>query len=253
METLEAKLKEYGLNPNAEILKVLMTENNISTKEELYSGIELGTVNLDNLKKLSKSGSQKNVIKFWGLKLGGTKKETKEEEPEKPETKRVIDTSVPFLLRENVENAEQTYEIASCCNPIPGDEVMGYLSPQGSIIIHKPGCSNAIRLMSNEGNRIVSVKWAIHKLVSFVARIQMTGIDRIGLMNEITNIISSELKVNMTNININVRDGIFNGTIEVYVHHSKDLNNLILRISNIKGIESVNRVESFKQGEFNGK
>jgi len=101
--------------------------------------------------------------------------------------------------------------------------------------------------MSNEGNRIIAVKWAIHKLVSFIARISMTGIDRIGLVNEITNIISSELKVNMTNISISVKDGIFEGTIDLYVHHTKDLNNLILKISNIRGIESVKRVEEFQK------
>jgi GTP pyrophosphokinase len=75
----------------------------------------------------------------------------------------------------------------------------------------------------------------------------MTGIDRLGLVNEITNIISSELKVNMTNINISVKDGIFHGTIDIYVHHTKDLNNLILKISNIKGIENVKRVEDFSK------
>jgi GTP pyrophosphokinase len=105
----------------------------------------------------------------------------------------------------------------------------------------------AIRLMSNEGNRIIAVRWTIHKLVSFLARISMTGVDRIGLVNEITNIISAELKVNMTGINISVRNGIFEGTIDLYVHHTQDLNNLILKISNIKGIDSVKRVEEFTE------
>jgi GTP pyrophosphokinase len=215
----------------------------VFNKDELYSGIELGTINLDNLKKIVKKNVPKNIIKYWELKLIGSKKEPKDthEAPER------IDTSVPFLLRENVESAEQLYEIATCCNPIPGDEVIGYHSPEGPIVIHKPKCPVAIRIMSNEGNRIIAVKWAIHKLVSFLARISMTGIDRLGLVNEITNIISSELKVNMTNINISVKDGIFHGTIDIYVHHTKDLNNLILKISNIKGIENVKRVEDFSK------
>ena len=186
----------------------------------------------------------KNVIKYWELKLIGSKKEKKNPDTAHDDK---IDSNVPFLLRENVENAEQSYEIAKCCNPIPGDEVTGYHSPEGTIIIHKPKCPVAIRIMSNEGNRIIAVKWAIHKLVSFLARIHMTGIDRIGLVNDITNIISSELKVNMTNINISVKNGIFEGTIDLYVHHTKDLNNLILKISNISGIESVKRVEDFSK------
>jgi GTP pyrophosphokinase len=152
-------------------------------------------------------------------------------------------------LRENVNNSEQSYEIAKCCNPIPGDEVTGYQSPEGAIIIHKPKCPVAIRLMSNEGNRIIAVKWTMHKLVSFIARISMSGIDRIGLVNDITHIISSELNVNMTNINISVHNGIFQGTIDLYIHHTKDLNNLIMKISNIKGIESVKRVEDYMDVE----
>jgi GTP pyrophosphokinase len=99
--------------------------------------------------------------------------------------------------------------------------------------------------MSNEGNQLISVKWTIHKLVSFLARIQLRGIDRIGIVNEVTAIISKELNVNMRNVNISVIEGIFEGTIDLYVHHTTDLNNLILKLVNIKGLESVKRVEDF--------
>ena len=241
MEILETRLKEIGFTSNNEILKSLVQSYEVQNKEELYSGIGLGSINLNNLKKTIKKNPTKNVIKYWELKLIGSKKEKKDAEVV-PEN---FDKNVPFLLRENVDNSEQSYEIAKCCNPIPGDEVTGYHSPEGTIIIHKPKCPVAIRIMSNEGNRIIAVKWAIHKLISFLARISMTGIDRIGLVNDITNIISSELKVNMTKINITVNNGIFEGTIDLYVHHIKDLNNLILKISNVSGIESVRRVEDF--------
>ena len=244
MEILEAKLAELGLTPNSEIVRKLMLSFDVPNKDELYSGIELGTLNLDNLKKIIRKSPAKNVIKYWELKLLGSKKEQKDEE--EPSQER-IDPSSPFLLRENVESAGQSYEIARCCNPIPGDEVIGYRSPEGAIVIHKPKCPVAIRIMSNEGNRIIAVRWAIHKLVSFIARISMTGVDRIGMVNDITNIISSELKVNMTNINISVREGIFEGTIDLYVHHTQDLNNLILKISNVKGIDTIKRVEDFTE------
>jgi GTP diphosphokinase / guanosine-3',5'-bis(diphosphate) 3'-diphosphatase len=243
IEILEAKLKEIGLTSNSEVLKKLLQHYEILNKEELYKGIGTGRILTDDLKKILKKGPAPNVIKYWELKLIGSKKQKKIDE----EQKQKIDKSAPFLLRENVENSEQSYEIAKCCNPIPGDEVIGYHSPDGAIIIHKPKCPTAIRIMSNEGNRIIAVRWAIHKLVSFLARISMTGIDRIGLVNEITNIISAELKVNMTNINISVQNGIFEGTIDLYVHHTKDLNNLILKISNIQGIENVRRVEDFSK------
>jgi guanosine-3',5'-bis(diphosphate) 3'-pyrophosphohydrolase len=244
-EILEAKLAELGVTPNTEIVRKLMLSYDFLNKDELYSGIELGTVNLDNIKRIIRKSPAKNVIKYWELKLLGSKKEKKEEEEEIRTDK--TDPASPFLLRENVENAEQSYEIAGCCNPIPGDEVIGYRSPEGSIIIHKPKCPVAIRIMSNEGNRIIAVRWAIHKLVSFLARISMTGVDRIGIVNDLTNIISSELKVNMTNISIRVKEGIFEGTIDLYVHHTQDLNNLILKISNIRGIDSIKRVEDFSE------
>ncbi|MFN8241576.1 MAG: RelA/SpoT family protein [Bacteroidales bacterium] len=246
MAMLEERLTELGTTPNSEVLKKIMEANEVANKDELYSKIELGVIKLDNLKKIIKKNPSKNLIKYWDLRLIGSKKE-KPQEDEHPQAD--IDRSVPFLLRENIENAEQSYEIAKCCNPIPGDEVMGYHSPGGSIIIHKPKCPVAIRLMSNEGNRIIAVKWTIHKLVSFLARIDMSGIDRIGLVKDITNIISSELNVNMRNINISVNNGIFEGTIDLYVHHTKDLNNLIMKISDVKGIESVKRVEDFIQEE----
>jgi GTP pyrophosphokinase len=246
MEILETQLAELGVSPNTEIVRKLMQFYDVPNKDELYSGIELGTVNLDNLKRIIKKSPAKNVIKYWELKLLGSKKDKKEEEEEETRVDK-IDPALPFLLRENVENAEQSYEIAKCCNPIPGDEVIGYRSPEGSIVIHKPKCPVAIRIMSNEGNRIIAVRWAIHKLVSFLARISMTGVDRIGLVNDLTNIISAELKVNMTNINISVKDGIFEGTIDLYVHHTQNLNNLILKISNVRGIESIKRVEDYSE------
>ena len=246
MSVLEQKLNELGVTPNSEIVKKLMVSYEVLNKDELYSKIALGIIDLDNLKKIVRKNPSLNVIKYWELKLIGSRK-GKSEPEEVPVTK--IDKNVPFLLRENVEDSGQSYEIAKCCNPIPGDEVMGYHSPEGAIIIHKPKCPVAIRLMSSEGNRIIAVKWAIHKLVSFIARISMTGIDRIGLVNDITKIISSELNVNMTNINISVHNGIFEGTIDLYVHHTKDLNNLIMKISGIKGIESVKRVEDFAEAE----
>lgn len=241
MSKLEAKLNELGIVPNSEIIKKIMLHYEVLNKEELYSNIALDIIDLDNLKKIIKKNPSRSIIKYWDLRLTGSKKE--KSVIEQAETK--IDKSTPFLLRENVENSGQSYEIAKCCNPIPGDEVTGYHSPDGSIIIHKPQCPVAIRLMSNEGNRIITVKWTIHKLVSFLVRINIVGIDRIGLINDITRIISGELKVNMRNVNVSVHSGIFEGTIDLYIHHTKDLNNLIMKIAAVKGIESIRRVEEF--------
>jgi GTP pyrophosphokinase len=119
------------------------------------------------------------------------------------------------------------------------------MAPDNSIVVHKPKCPNAIRFMSNEGNRIIPVRWTIHRLASFLARISINGIDRIGMLNEITSIISTELSVNIRNINVSVYNGIFEGTIDLYVHHTSDLNNLLMQLSNVRGVASVKRVEEF--------
>ena len=242
MEMLEQRLSELGILPNSDIIKKLLDNYELLNKDELYSRIGLGLINLDELRKVLKKAPEGSLRKYWRLAVGGvTRKE--------PETKEVpplpgtIDKSQPYLLRENVDNTGNSYVIASCCQPIPGDEVTGYVDHSNNIIVHKPKCPVAVKLMSSEGNRIIPVRWTIHKLASFLARISINGIDRIGLVSEVTTIISKELNVNIRNINVSVYDGIFEGTIDLYVHHTRDLNNLIMQLSNIKGIASVKRIE----------
>jgi GTP pyrophosphokinase len=248
-EILEKKLAELGVQPGSGVFKKLLPAYEVLNKDELYSKIGLGIITLDNLKKVVRQNPTQKLIKYWELRLAGSKRDQSRKDTEKEKQKKqpVIDKKVPYLLRESLGNDKPSYEIANCCNPIPGDEVIGYIGKGDSIVIHKPRCPVAIRLLSNEGDRIIAVKWTIHKLVSFLARIKMTGIDRMGLASEITHIISHELNVNMRNINISVNNGIFEGTIDLYVHHSNDLNNVILKISNIKGLDSVRRVEEYTE------
>ncbi|HSO77960.1 MAG TPA: TGS domain-containing protein, partial [Bacteroidales bacterium] len=244
MDLLEQRLGELGVVPNSDIIKKLLDNYQVLSKDELYSRIGLGVINLDELRKVLKKAPEGSLKKYWKLAIGGV---TKRSEPVKAEAESPvpIDKSHPYLLRENVDNTGNSYVIAECCNPIPGDEVIGYMAPDNSIVVHKPKCPNAIRFMSNEGNRIIPVRWTIHRLASFLARISITGIDRIGMVNEITSIISTELSVNIRNINFTVYNGIFEGTIDLYVHHTSDLNNLLMQLSNVKGVASVKRVEEF--------
>ena len=244
MEMLESRLSELGIIPNSDIIKKLLDNYEILNKDELYSRIGLGLINLDELRKILKKAPEGSLRKYWRLAIGGvTRKGSGTKEiPPVPET---IDKSHPYLLRENVDNTGNSYVIASCCQPIPGDEVVGYVDHANSIIVHKPKCPIAVKLMSSEGNRIIPVRWTIHKLASFLARISINGIDRMALVSEVTTIISKELNVNIRNINVSVYDGIFEGTIDLYVHHTRDLNNLIMQLSNIKGIASVKRIEEF--------
>lgn len=244
MEMLEKKLSELGILPNSDIIKKLLDNYELLNKDELYSRIGLGLINLDDLRKVLKKAPEGSLRKYWKLAIGGVTRKTPETREQAP-VPGTINKNQPYLLRENVDNGGNSYVIASCCQPIPGDEVVGYLDHSNSIIVHKPKCPVAVKLMSSEGNRIIPVRWTIHKLASFLASISLNGIDRIGLLNEVTTIISKELNVNIRNVNVSVYDGIFEGTIDLYVHHTRDLNNLILQLSNLKGIASVKRIEEF--------
>jgi len=239
---LEAKLKSLKVTHNSEVYKKLLPGYECVSKEDLYSKIGNGTITLDNIKKILKKNPSSRIIKYWELKMSGTNKNGKSSNNSKAGA---IDKQAPYLIRESIDDSKPDYEIAKCCKPIPGDEVIGYHDPEGKIIIHKPKCPVAVRLMSREGNRLIAVKWTIHKMVSFLAQIHLEGIDRMGVVNDITNIISGELSVNMRNITINVHGGIFEGTIDVYIHHTKDLNNLIMKLVNIEGVDRVKRVEDF--------
>ncbi len=243
LKMLEAKLKELKITRNSEVYKKLLSGYDCISREDLYSKIGNGTITLENIKKILKKNPSSRIIKYWELRMSGLHKETKS--ADKQNKSNIIDTKVPYLIRESVDNQKPDYEIAKCCKPIPGDEVIGYLAPNDKVIIHKPNCPVAVRLMSSEGNRLIAVKWTIHKMVSFLAQIHLEGIDRLGVLNDITNIISGELSVNMRNITINVHEGIFEGTIDVYIHHTKDLNNLIMKLVNIDGVDRVSRIEDF--------
>jgi GTP pyrophosphokinase len=244
MDLLEKKLAEIGIVPNSDIIKKLLDYYELLNKDELYSRIGLGLVNLDELRKVLKKAPEGSLKKYWKLAVGTVTRRPPDEKESVADAS-AIDKKHPYLLRENVDNTGNSYVIAECCNPIPGDEVVGYIDPSNSIIVHKPKCPIAVKLMSSEGNRIIPVRWTIHKLASFLARISINGIDRIGLINEVTNIISTELNVNIRNINVSVYNGIFEGTIDLYVHHTRDLNNMIMQLSNVKGIASVKRIEEF--------
>lgn len=235
------KLKEIDMKPGSELFKKILPAYDVLNKEEFYSKVGAGFINLDNLKKIARKNPTNKIVKYWELRFSSKHKTDKKVE----ETINKIDKHEPYIIRENIDENNESYEIARCCKPIPGDEVVGYVGQDESIIIHKPKCPVAIRLMSSEGNRLIAVKWTIHKMVSFLARIQLNGIDRIGIVSEVTGIISGELNVNMRNVNISVHEGIFEGTIDLYVHHTSDLNNLILKLVNIEGVDSVKRVEEF--------
>ena len=131
--------------------------------------------------------------------------------------------------------------MAECCNPIPGDPIIGFLDDDNEVIVHKKVCPVAISLASIQGGKIVNAKWTKHTILSFLARLEIKGIDRIGIVAEITKYITLVLSVNIRKIHFETHDGIFDGYIDLYVHNTDDLDVMIKRLLKIKGIENVVR------------
>ena len=135
------------------------------------------------------------------------------------------------------------FKLSPCCNPLPGDKVFGFVTINDGIKIHRSNCPNAKQLRANYSYRIIPATWKSEKLEYFVAGIKFIGIDDVGLLNELTTIISQEEKVNMKSLNFNSNDGIFEGDIMLYVYDKDHLDNLIEKLRNIKSIITVERIE----------
>ncbi|TAF77818.1 MAG: bifunctional (p)ppGpp synthetase/guanosine-3',5'-bis(diphosphate) 3'-pyrophosphohydrolase [Bacteroidetes bacterium] len=146
-----------------------------------------------------------------------------------------------LLIGEDMEKID--YNLASCCNPISGDNVFGFVTVSEGIKIHRTTCPNAIELMSKFGYRIIKARWTSQKELAFPAGIFIEGTDRVGIINDITIIISTELKVNMRSITVDSDDGIFTGKIIVYVNDTKHLDHLMEKLSNVNGILKVSRFD----------
>ena len=135
------------------------------------------------------------------------------------------------------------YKLSPCCNPIPGDDVFGFITVGEGIKIHRVNCPNAIKLLSNYAYRVVKAKWMNDELISFLAGIKIIGTDELGMVNNITKVISNENNVNMRSINFDTDDGLFEGTIMIYVHDTKHLNHLMVNLKKVKGVNRVERID----------
>ncbi len=246
-QILEDKLAELKLKPSSRIFKKLIPGYDVSTKDELYSKIGSGIITLENLKKILKKNTKNKWIRYWELQFSRSIHKKKSDKLEGKYNVEIPKENSPIVIEEDINKSDYSYQIGKCCNPIPGDDVVGYKSPEGSIIIHKVRCPNAVRLMSSRAEYTVPAKWTIHKLYSFLVRIKINGFDKFGVYNNITTIISKELNVNIRTINLASHDGIFDGYIDLYVHDTKDLNNLIMNLMQIKGVDSVSRVETVEE------
>lgn len=228
---LDKLLSDLGAKQDIDMLKKLFTAYEVNSKEELYTKIGMNQISTDNLSKTIKKGSNSRFVRYWKLQFGKNTAKDKSEANQ-------------FNIAASAETP--THITARCCNPIPGDKIIGYLSPDGVIILHKATCPEAVRLMAQYGDKIVNVKWTFKEELSFLAGIEIRGKDRMGMINEITEVITRQLLINISKFSIKSQSGEFSGDIEVYIQDSEHLKTLITNLMGIKGMISVKRKDQIE-------
>ena len=237
LQMLDDRLAQLNITPNHRVIRKLIEAYECSNKDELYTKIGAGIVSLDNLEKIVKTNSKNKILKFWTLFI----KDSNNDNEKEAESNQNNDISKQKSSPDN-----QHLVIAECCRPLPGDSVVGYRDPvTHQIIVHKATCDELNRLASQRGDCIVkeAIQWSQYKTQSSLATIEVVGIDRMGLLIDLTNVITNDFSVNMRQVNIQTHDGIFEGTLSLYVRDAESLNAILDRMRRIKGMESVKRLD----------
>ncbi len=234
-EILKRKLKQLKINLDEKAVNDMVVYFKLKTSLDLFYRVGIGTIDNSMLKDFASSRSNA-LVSFIKNKISRRQNISKEE-IEKDEI-----TSKYDLLVFGKEEEKLDYKLANCCNPIPGDPVFGFLTINEGIKIHKKNCPNALSLQSNYAYRIIQAKWIDSSQQEFSAQIKLSGIDNLGLVNNITKIISSNMHVNMKSISFQSDDGVFTGKINVVVKNNSMLKKLMDNLKKINGIDKVTRV-----------
>ena len=221
----EERLARYNIKLSGRVLRKVVPAYDCTTKDEFYSKVGAGIISLDDLEKVLKSSSSSKVLKFWTLYIADDNTQNKGEEG---------------------SNARQEQFVrAECCDPIPGDQVVGFRDPEtNEITVHKATCPDLDRLASQYGKYIIKneIKWSQHKSMSYLTSVEIRGIDRMGMLLDLSKIITDDFSINMRSVAISSHDGVFEGNLSLYVRDTESLNALLDRIRKIKGIETVKRL-----------
>ncbi len=238
-EILSEFLKKEEVRPEEAAIEKLRKLHNAKNEEELLAAIGskaivLGEADKNELKEKQTS----NWKKYQTFFFGNSKEKQEEKEPQEKEK-----INPKEVLKLTEESLQKKYIMAECCHPIPGDDVLGYVDENDRIIIHKRQCPVAAKLKSSYGNRILATEWDTHKELSFLVYIYIKGIDNMGLLNEVTQVISRQLNVNIRKLTIETEDGIFEGKIQLWVHDVDDVKTICNNLKKIQNIKQVSRVE----------
>lgn len=234
-ETLTRKLKHLKITLNEQTINELVAFMKLKTSLDLFYRVGIGSIDNQQLKDFA---AQKNnsFINFFKNKI-------KRGPSSNPEIiQRDVITNNYDMLVFGAEQDKLDYKLSSCCNPIPGDPVFGFVTINEGIKVHKRDCPNAISMQSNYAYRIMQAKWIDSSQQDFKAVLEITGMDSLGLTNELTRVISNNMHVNIQSISLSGEAGIFNGTLAVIVPNNTILKKLIDNIKKIDGVDKVTRV-----------
>lgn len=242
-QMVEKKLKILGIELTAEVVNQLRAFFECKTATDFFYKIGKGYVHLDELKRFKKDKEAKErkavvtavIPPIEGADGKAYTKLLKNLHGDRADS----DT---LLIGDDMDKID--YKLAPCCNPIAGDDVFGFVTINEGIKIHRTTCPNAAELMSKHGNRIIKAKWESNKDEAFLAGLYLSGTDRVGLINDVTRIISNELHINMRGLTIDTEDGVFNGDIRLYVQDTRHLDVLIGKLEQVEGVYQVQRFDT---------
>ncbi len=233
-EILERKLKSLKITYNTDNINKLTYFFKLNSNQDLFIAIANGKIELKDLKEYLNSEKEienrGNDFKNEGKNIEALLNKVKGPE------------SDILLIGEDLQKID--YTLAACCNPIPGDDVFGFVTVNEGIKIHRTNCPNAAQLMANYGYRIVKAKWNGQQELTFLTGLHIIGIDDVGLINNITKVISNDFKVNMRSITVDTNDGIFDGSIKIFVNDKEHLDNLIKNLLEVNGVTGVTRFDA---------
>jgi GTP diphosphokinase / guanosine-3',5'-bis(diphosphate) 3'-diphosphatase len=231
--TLQKKLEGMGASYTPHNIELVANYYKLPSSLDLFYRIAIRVIDLRELKEFSVSGDKLEPPK------------PKVEEPARPDDlTRALPRKDAELIIFGESSDKIVYNLANCCKPIPGDDVFGFVSTGKGLIIHRTNCPNATRLLSQYGHRVVKTKWAKNKEISFLTGINIVGLDDVGVINKITNLISGEMKINISALTIEAREGLFRGSIRLFVHDKDELEKLFERLKQLPGIHSVERFDT---------
>ena len=232
-EILSRKLKNLKINFSESNLKIILKYYEFEEHTEFYYQIANNNIDLGKIKKINQKGGELYLSSSITKSIKNTFESLVKKVKKGDDSILIGDGADPNL----------DYKLAPCCNPLPGDSVFGFITINDGIKIHRNNCPNARELRSNYAYRILTAKWKINLGDAFITGLEFTGIDIVGVVKELTTIISEDEQINMKSLNFDTNDGVFEGEIMLYVYDKSHLEKLIKKLRNINGIEKVVRIE----------